>query len=143
MSAAIEIVQGDWNTLGEAAGAIRRRVFIDEQQVSQDDEWDGRDPDCLHFLARIGARPVGTARLLPDGHIGRVAVLFDQRGRGIGLALMAAAIDAARRRGLEHVELAAQLHAQPFYERLGFCACGEAFMEAGIVHRNMKLHFTD
>lgn len=143
MTANIEIDQGDWNTLGEAAGVIRRIVFIEEQHVSQEEEWDGRDPDCLHFLARIGPRPVGTARLLPDGHIGRVAVLSDQRGNGIGLALMVAAIEAARDKELEGVELAAQLHALPFYEQFGFSAYGEVFMEAGIAHRNMRLCFID
>lgn len=142
-TARIDIVQGDWNTLGSEAGQIRRIVFIDEQQVSQEEEWDGLDPGCLHFLAYSNGRPVGTARLLPDGHIGRVAVLADQRGNGVGQALMVAAIEAARTQRLEQVELAAQTHALAFYERLGFQACGEAFIEAGISHRNMKLTLTD
>lgn len=142
-TASIRIVQGDWNTLGEQASQIRRKVFIDEQQVSQDEEWDGLDPDCLHFLAYNAERPVGTARLLPDGHIGRVAVLADQRGSGVGQALMVAAIEAARGKRLEQIELAAQTQALAFYERLGFQAYGEVFLEAGIAHRNMKLHLTD
>lgn len=139
----IVIVQGGWNTLGEQAVQIRRKVFIDEQQVSQDEEWDGLDPDCLHFLAYNVGRPVGTARLLPDGHIGRVAVLADQRGGGVGQALMVAAIEAARSKRLEQIVLAAQTQALAFYERLGFQAYGEVFLDAGIAHRNMKLQLTD
>lgn len=143
VEAAIKIDQGSWEALGEMAGTIRRSVFIEEQRVPQEEEWDGRDPDCLHFLALIDSRPVGTARLLSDGHIGRVAVVADQRGNGIGLALMAATIEAAHRHGLTRVELAAQVQALAFYERLGFVAHGEIFMEAGILHRNMILRFTE
>ncbi|MBB3140270.1 GNAT family N-acetyltransferase [Halomonas organivorans] len=139
MSHDIEIREGDWATLGEAAGEIRRVVFIEEQAVPREEEWDGRDPQCVHFLALADGRTVGTARLLPDGHIGRVAVLAEARGLGIGLALMKAAIIAARRRGFSTVELAAQTHALAFYERLGFQAHGETFLDAGIPHRNMAL----
>lgn len=135
----LRIEQGDWRRLGEQASEIRRRVFIEEQAVPQAEEWDGRDDECLHFLARLDGQPVGTARLLPDGHIGRVAVLAAGRGRGIGLALMQAAIEAARERGHAHAELAAQTHALAFYRRLGFEAYGPEFLDAGIAHRNMRL----
>lgn len=135
----LRIEQGDWRRLGEQASEIRRRVFIEEQAVPQAEEWDGRDDECLHFLAWLDGRPVGTARLLPDGHIGRVAVLAAGRGRGIGLALMRAAIEAARERGHAHAELAAQTHALAFYRRLGFEAYGGEFLDAGIAHRNMRL----
>ncbi|WP_458527117.1 GNAT family N-acetyltransferase [Onishia taeanensis] len=131
--------QGRWEELGDIAGEIRRRVFIEEQAVPVEDEWDGRDPDCLHVLAWRGSVALGTARLLPDGHIGRVAVLAEARGLGIGVALMQAAIDAARAKGHTRVELAAQLQALAFYEHLGFVAFGDAFMDAGIPHRNMRL----
>ena len=138
MSHSLNIRQGSWSELGDAAGEIRRSVFIDEQQVPIEEEWDGRDPECRHFLALDATgRALGTARLLPDGHIGRVAVLQESRGRGAGLALMQAAIDAARQRGDAQVMLAAQIQALAFYERLGFIAEGETFMEAGIPHRNM------
>ncbi|MGM0783278.1 MAG: GNAT family N-acetyltransferase [Pseudomonadota bacterium] len=142
MTQALEVHEGDWETLGPEATEIRRVVFIEEQHVPQAEEWDGRDHDCIHFLALLDGRPVGTARLLPDAHIGRVAVLAEARGLGIGVALMRAAIEAARRDGHPAVELAAQTHALPFYERLGFRAFGEAFMDAGIPHRNMHLPFT-
>lgn len=139
MDVTIEIREGDWAALGEAASEIRRRVFIEEQRVPQQEEWDGRDPACHHFLALYGGIPLGTARLLPDAHIGRVAVLAEARGLGIGAALMRTAIEAARRDGHAWVELAAQTHALAFYEHLGFEAFGDEFLEAGIAHRNMRL----
>ncbi|SDI71333.1 GNAT family N-acetyltransferase [Billgrantia gudaonensis] len=142
MTHSLEIREGGWETLGPEATEIRRVVFIEEQNVPREEEWDGRDHDCIHFLALLDDQPVGTARLLPDAHIGRVAVLTEARGLGIGVALMRAAIDAARREGHRAVELAAQTHALPFYSRLGFQAFGGEFMDAGIPHRNMRLSFT-
>lgn len=139
MNATIEICEGDWTALGEAASEIRRLVFIEEQRVPQEEEWDGRDPECRHFLALHDTLPLGTARLLPDAHIGRVAVLAQARGLGIGAALMRAAIESARRDGHACVELAAQTHALAFYEHLGFMAFGDEFLDAGIPHRNMRL----
>lgn len=135
----IEIHTGNWAELGTAASDIRRRVFIEEQQVSQEEEWDGRDDACLHFLAQRGNTALGTARLLPDGHIGRVAVLQEARGMGVGVALMQAAIAAAQHQGHPAVELTAQTHALAFYERLGFTAFGDIFLDAGIPHRRMRL----
>lgn len=139
MSPSLEILEGDWRFLRDAASAIRRVVFIEEQLVPREEEWDGRDPESHHFLALADGRPVGTARLLPDAHIGRVAVLAEARGRGIGVALMRAAIATARRHGHPAVELAAQIHALAFYESLGFRPFGDTFIEAGILHRNMQL----
>lgn len=139
----VVIEQGSWEQLGEAAGDIRYRVFVIEQQVPIEEEWDGLDPDCLHFLARQDERVLGTARLLPDGHIGRVAVLAEARGLGVGVALMRATIEAARQRGHWSVELAAQTHALGFYEALGFRAEGDIFLDAGIPHRNMTLSLND
>ncbi|QFU00939.1 putative N-acetyltransferase YjcF [Halomonas sp. THAF5a] len=137
--AKLEIREGDWAALGDAATEIRRVVFVEEQRVPVEEEWDGRDGDCRHFLAVLDGRPIGTARLLPDAHIGRVAVLDEARGLGVGVALMRAAIEAARRDGHPRVELAAQTHALAFYERLGFEATGDEFLDAGIAHRNMHL----
>lgn len=135
----LEIREGSWEALGAEASEIRRVVFIEEQKVPREEEWDGRDGDCHHFLALLEGRPVGTARLLPDAHVGRVAVLAEARGHGIGAALMTDAIDAARRSGHAAVELAAQTHALAFYEQLGFMAFGDPFLDAGIPHRNMRL----
>ncbi|WKD29498.1 GNAT family N-acetyltransferase [Halomonas sp. KG2] len=133
------IINGDWSTLKDIASEIRRVVFIEEQSVPQEEEWDGRDEQCSHFIAYLEDQPVGTARLLPDGHIGRVAVLDSARGAGIGYQLMEAAIQAAREAGHTHVALSAQLHALAFYQRLGFVAHGGTFMDAGIPHREMLL----
>ena len=133
---------GDWETLGPAASEIRRKVFIDEQNVPQEEEWDGLDPESLHFLAMLDGQPVGTARLLPDAHIGRVAVLANARGTGIGVLLMQAAIEAARHAGHSKVALSAQVQALAFYERLGFVAHGNEFLDAGIPHREMTLSLT-
>jgi predicted GNAT family N-acyltransferase len=141
--AKLEIREGSWEALGAEATEIRRMVFIEEQRVPLEEEWDGRDPECRHFLALLEGLPVGTARLLPDAHIGRVAVLARARGSGIGAALMAAAIEAARRDGHPAVELAAQTHALPFYARLGFTPFGDEFIDAGILHRNMRLPLAD
>lgn len=144
MTHAPAIREGNWAELGEDAGEIRRVVFIEEQRVPREEEWDGRDEDCRHFLAIDNdGKALGTARLLPDGHIGRVAVLKEARGRGIGLALMDAAIASARRRGDPCVALSAQVHALAFYERLGFRVHGDTFLDAGIPHRNMTLTLRD
>ncbi|MEO1853860.1 GNAT family N-acetyltransferase [Chromohalobacter sp.] len=137
----LEIASGDWATLGEACSAIRKTVFIEEQQVPQDEEWDGRDPRCLHVLLRVEGRPMGTARLLPDGYIGRVAILREGRGQGLGLRLMEAVMEKARQQGHDAVHLDAQTYAIPFYERLGFVAHGETFLDANIPHRHMSLTF--
>jgi len=139
----VEIREGSWEALGAQATEIRRLVFIEEQGVSREEEWDGRDGECHHFLALLNGRPVGTARLLPDAHIGRVAVLAEARGHGIGAALMHAAIEAASRHGHAVVELASQTHALEFYARLGFAAHGPEFLDAGIPHRNMRLLLGD
>lgn len=135
------VTSGDWETLGSACSAIRKVVFIEEQNVPKAEEWDGRDPQCLHFLLHVDDRAVGTARLLPDGHIGRVAILEEARGQGLGLHLMEATLAAAREAGHHAVHLDAQTYAIPFYERLGFTAHGNEFLDANIPHYHMSLHF--
>ena len=124
----------------ETVLAIRRVVFIEEQGVSFEDEVDGRDPDAIHLLAKLDGRPVGTARLLlsgSKGKIGRVAVLKEARGHGLGQALVLFAADELKRRGASRAVLGAQTHALGFYEALGFTAHGPEFMDAGIPHREM------
>ncbi|WP_158774616.1 GNAT family N-acetyltransferase [Cobetia sp. L2A1] len=137
--AMISLERGDWQTLSSDASEIRRIVFMVEQHVPEDEEWDGRDDACEHFLVRLEGRPVGTARLLPDGHVGRVAVLSEARGLGLGQHLMEACILAARQAGHAEVLLDAQTHALVFYQRLGFTAFGDEFIDAGIPHRSMRL----
>ena len=119
--------------------AVREPVFVVEQQVPIEEEWDELDPQCRHVIARDAAnRPIGTGRLTPERKIGRMAVLPEWRGKGVGDALMEALMDEARALGWPEVSLNAQTHAIPFYARHGFEVFGEEFMEAGIPHRKMR-----
>jgi predicted GNAT family N-acyltransferase len=132
----IEVV--DWNGC-ETLREIRREVFIDEQQVPIDEEWDAYDNSAIHFLMRVDGEPAGTARLLSDGHIGRVAILRRWRGQGLGEALMRAVMDHARDSGMTVLALSAQTHALDFYRQLGFRVCSNEYIEAGIPHHAMIL----
>lgn len=128
-----------WSDASTALRRIRTAVFIEEQHVPEALEWDGADETACHLLAESrGGQPIGTARLLPDGHIGRVAVLRPWRGRGVGRALMRKMLELAARQGHRHVYLDAQLEAIDFYRRLDFRAEGDIFMDAGIPHRRMR-----
>jgi predicted GNAT family N-acyltransferase len=135
----LEIRPADWQRDEPVLAEIRRRVFIEEQAVPADLEWDGEDAAAQHWLAWQDGAPIGTVRLLRDGHIGRMAVLARGRGQGIGTALMRAVLDEASRNGRREVYLHAQTHALTFYERLGFVASGPEFSDAGIPHRTMRL----
>ena len=128
-----------WLEATPDAGSVREAVFVAEQGVPAEIEYDEYDPQSLHVIARgPDGRPIGTGRLLPDGHIGRLAVLGDWRRRGVGRALMCRLIEVARQRGFQRLGLNAQLSAAGFYERLGYRARGETFMEAGIPHVAME-----
>jgi predicted GNAT family N-acyltransferase len=116
---------------------IRYDVFVVEQGVPEVLEWDDADLVSVHALAEAGREPIGCARLLPDGHIGRVAVVRAWRHHGVGTALMQALIRVARERGDAAVVVNAQVAAMPFYAREGFEATGGIFEEAGIPHRVM------
>ena len=120
---------------------IRRQVFIAEQGIPEDEEWDDQDLVADHLLAISDGTAMGTARTYRDGdaaRIGRIAVLPDGRGRGLGAALVEAALDLARAQGARVAVLDAQLHAIAFYERLGFVAEGPEFDDgSGILHRRM------
>lgn len=132
-----------WPADRTALRAVRETVFMREQGVSAELEWDGRDADARHLLAEDpDGQPIGCARLLEDGHIGRMAVLKAWRQCGVGSALLAAAMGLAARQGHCTVHLDAQLQAIPFYERHGFIAEGEVFMDAGIPHRRMRCVFS-
>ncbi len=125
---------------GDAAPlrTVRTMVFVVEQRVPEDLEWDGIDPECEHAIADdASGTPIGCGRLLPDGHIGRMAVLAPWRGRGVGAALLVHLVERARLRGDARVLLNAQTHAMPFYARHGFAPFGEPFEEAGIPHHSM------
>ena len=105
--------------------ALRRTVFIDEQGVTEAEEWDGLDDQALHVLGWLDGTPVGTARVFIEGDtgkIGRVCVLAQARGTGAGAAIMCGAVEALRERGVAKAKLSSQTHAIPFYEKLGFVA---------------------
>lgn len=128
-----------WPADAAALRAVREAVFVREQGVPTALEWDGRDAEAWHWLAEDAAgRPVGTARLLPTGQIGRMAVLPDWRRRGVGTALLHAVLRDAPGRGVGALWLNAQCSAEAFYARAGFEAEGPAFAEAGIPHRAMR-----
>jgi len=129
-----------WSDAGLQLRAIRTAVFIDEQNVPVELEWDGLDVLCLHVVAEAATgEAIGTGRLLPDGHIGRMAVLKSWRRRGVGRALLLELLAAAGERGHERVELNAQTRAIGLYARFGFGVVGDEFMEAGIPHRTMRM----
>jgi predicted GNAT family N-acyltransferase len=129
----------DWDAARAQAGHIRELVFVREQGVPAEIEMDAQDPQCEHALA-YGAdgAALGTGRLLPDGHVGRMAVLKEWRGRGVGALLLQALVDRARARGDAAVRLNAQTTAAGFYRRYGFEASGPGFVEAGIPHVPMQ-----
>jgi predicted GNAT family N-acyltransferase len=136
---AIEVRLGAWIDLRDEAAPIRYAVFVDEQKVPAEIELDDWDALSLHALALDAqGRVLGTGRLLPDGHIGRMAVLQSARGQGVGSALLRALLQAARARGDREVVLSAQTHAMPFYEKAGFIAEGDEYDDAGIPHRQMR-----
>ncbi len=137
MSAALAVRLGSWDELSAQASPIRFTVFVDEQKVPVELELDEFDPLSCHALALAGDEAIGTGRLLPDGHIGRMAVLAGWRGRGVGALLLQALIDEAQRRGMARVVLNAQTHALGFYARFGFVPEGEEYEEAGLPHRTM------
>ncbi|MEH6650074.1 MAG: GNAT family N-acetyltransferase [Motiliproteus sp.] len=137
----IIVKQVDYGHHQDAIQLIRTQVFVQEQSVPEALEYDDRDPLCCHVLALEGDRAIATGRLdlEKDGKIGRVSVLAEQRGKGVGEQVMQSLQRIARRAGLKQVRLNAQVSALPFYLRLGYQPCGERFMEAGIPHQAMLL----
>ncbi|MDC8756972.1 GNAT family N-acetyltransferase [Janthinobacterium fluminis] len=133
---------GDWDAMRADASRIRFEVFVDEQNVPADIELDDMDALSLHAVAYDGAGvALGTGRLLPDGHIGRMAVRKIARGLGLGGALLQTLMNKARERGDTRVVLNAQTVAAPFYQAHGFTASGTEFQEAGIAHIEMSRTF--
>ncbi|GAA0786767.1 GNAT family N-acetyltransferase [Marinobacterium sediminicola] len=122
----------------DAICAIRETVFVHEQKVPPELEFDGLDGAALHVLALVNGQPVGTGRVLEDGHIGRIAILEAFRGLGIGAQVVVALVDAAQKAGCTRVYLGSQTHAVEFYRKLGFTPYGEEFMDAGIPHIHME-----
>ena len=129
----------DWREASGTLSAIRTTVFVGEQGVPPEIEIDGRDPGCAHVVAESDSGgAVGTGRLMPEGRIGRMAVLAAWRGRGVGAAMLEALVAEAKRRGFRETYLHAQAHAKDFYARHGFVVEGEEYLEAGIPHIGMR-----
>ncbi len=118
---------------------IREQVFVHEQQVPVSLEWDAADASATHLLAWRALQPVACARLLPDGHVGRMAVLPVWRRQGIGRALLQRAIALCQQQALPKVQLSAQTHAVAFYQRSGFQVVSAPYLDANIPHVDMEL----
>lgn len=130
----------NWDTDAADLKAVRTEVFLVEQAVPEDEEWDALDARSVHVLARDAqGRPIATGRLTPERKIGRMAVVAAWRGKGVGEAILRTLIEQARARRWPEVALNAQTHAIPFYRKAGFEAYGDEFMEANIPHRTMRL----
>jgi predicted GNAT family N-acyltransferase len=129
-----------WSVDMAALRAIRTEVFVTEQNVPEDEEWDEFDAISQHVIARTpDGTAIGTGRLTPHGTLGRMAVMRDWRGKGVGQAMLRVLLEMARDRHFSQVRIHAQLHALAFYERAGFVAHGEEFEECGIPHRHMDI----
>ena len=129
-----------WATDKALLREVREAVFVIEQKVPIELEWDDLDAVCEHVMAIDNAnRPIGTGRLSPDGHIGRMAVLRSYRGMGVGGAMLRHLLAKATARKMPRVMLNAQISALTFYQRFGFIAEGTEFLDAGIPHRRMRL----
>lgn len=140
MSTPIDVMILPWDQARADAYRIRHAVFVVEQDIPVEEEIDVHDPVSEHALA---TNPAGTAiatgRLLPDGHIGRMAVLSEWRGRGVGAAVLRSLVARAIERGCDAVQLSAQIHAQHFYSRFGFVPHGPTYLDVGIPHIAMSL----
>ena len=129
----------NWEQAQPIAGPLRFAIFVGEQNVPKGIELDDQDASCVHAVAfDVDGKAIGTGRLLPDGHIGRMAVVMEWRRRGVGAEILKALIAEAGRRGHKEVVVSAQLQAAEFYREHGFVAEGKVFPEAGILHQAMR-----
>jgi predicted GNAT family N-acyltransferase len=136
------IEPADFQADSEDLHAVRNAVFVIEQNIPAEIEWDELDRYSMHLIARDGRHnPIGTGRLTPERKIGRMAVLSAWRNQGVGKSLMAALLDEAQKRGWPEVSLNAQVSVAGFYEQFGFVKEGGVFIEAGIPHQAMRLKF--
>ena len=138
-----KIRAGRWDELQNDAKLIREHVFIQEQQIAVEDEWDAEDAVSVHFVVYDQDQPIATARLLKNNSVGRVAVLKSHRGLGIGKLLMHQIIQQAKHEQREFLKLSSQVHAIQFYAGLGFNVEGEQYLDCGIPHIEMRLLFAD
>ena len=135
----MRIELGDWHSMRRWAERLRFTVFVEEQNVPAEIELDSFDALSMHAVAfDVNGEAVGTGRLLPDGHIGRMAVAKAARGGGVGSALLKALMDEARRHGHTHAVLSSQTHAMEFYRKHGYSVHGDEYDDAGIPHIDMR-----
>ncbi len=143
MSTDFYIDNANWPEQSELLRSIRETVFVIEQGVAATIEWDGKDHLCQHVIAfSADDKAIGTGRLLPDGHIGRIAVIAAWRGKGVGAAMLEKLITLVKDAGAKRVYLNSQTHALEFYQRFAFVAEGDVYMEAGIPHQRMILEWS-
>lgn len=133
------VQNGHWDKLEQDAKFIRKQVFIIEQNIPEEDEWDDQDMISDHFVVYDQDQPIATARLLQNNSVGRVAVLKTYRGQGIGRMIMLEIIRQAHQQDRTFLQLSSQVHAISFYEKLGFSIQGNAYDECGIPHIKMQL----
>jgi len=133
----IRINVADWGTDKKQLSTIRRLVFIEEQNVPEEMEWDEFDVSSIHFLVTLKDQAIACARLKRDGQIGRMAVLEKYRNQQVGSNLLQFILELASKQGINPVYLHAQVSAIPFYEKLDFVSRGDIFYEANIPHREM------
>ncbi|MSQ59449.1 MAG: GNAT family N-acetyltransferase [Betaproteobacteria bacterium] len=139
MTIPYRILVADWSADRDKLRALRETVFVQEQKVPVELEWDEEDARCIHVMAETqDGKVIGTGRLLQDGHIGRMAVLQAWRRSGVGSALIVRLMELAKQAGHAVARLHAQSYVAEFYRRHGFAAEGEEFMEAGIAHSYMS-----
>ena len=135
----VRVETGSWGQVQPLASAIRFEVFVHEQRVPIEEELDAADAQCVHALAfNVSGEVIGTGRLLPDGHVGRMAVLKANRGQGVGAAILLRLIEQARAQGFVDVVLSAQTHAKGFYAKYGFVEEGGEYLDANIPHIQMR-----
>jgi len=137
----LQFITCRWQQHNNELKQIRSRVFIEEQQVPTELEWDEFDEQCIHFLVLYQDQAIATARLKPDGQIGRMAVLREFRERGVGTKLLSAVLLHASNNGYNMVYLHAQKQAIDFYNKFEFITNGKEFMDAGILHQAMYKTF--
>lgn len=133
------VKQGSWDQLQQDAKLIRELVFISEQNIPEQDEWDDQDAISQHFVVYDQNQPIATARLLANNSVGRVAVLKPYRGQGIGRLIMLEIIAYAQAQKRPSLQLSSQVHAISFYEKLGFSIQGDEYDECGIPHIEMVM----
>ena len=138
-SDSIKIVETSWDQSLKEISEVRHKVFVVEQSIPPEIEMDGKDSDCIHFLALEQSKPIGAARLQKYGKIERVSVLREYRTKGIGTAIMRMVIERANDLNVEKIFLHSQMDSKNFYQQLGFVQHGKTFFEANKLHIEMIL----